>query len=111
MTSLALTAAAGLASLATGWRPVDRRPPPARSGSAAVCLLIGYVFGVMTMRIGEIGFVQPFRYTLLVWAMLLGIVLFDEWPDLWMLVGSAIVVAWASSPSIASAGSASAAAG
>ena len=47
----------------------------------------------MTMRTGEIGFVQPFRYTLLVWSMLLGILIFDEWPDAWMLVGSAIVVA------------------
>jgi drug/metabolite transporter (DMT)-like permease len=45
------------------------------------------------MRIGEIGFTQPFRYTLLIWAMLSGIVLFGEWPDVWMLLGSAIIVA------------------
>ena len=52
-----------------------------RAAVAAVCLIVGYIFGVMTMRIGEIGFVQPFRYTLLVWAMLFGIVMFGEWPD------------------------------
>ena len=46
----------------------------------------------MAMRFGEIGFVQPFRYTLLVWAILFGIVMFGEWPDAWMLTGSAIVV-------------------
>ena len=44
------------------------------------------------MRTGEIGAVQPFRYTLLVWAMIFGIVMFGEWPDAWMLAGSAIVV-------------------
>ena len=92
VTSLALTAAAGIASLAPGWQPVTSLHLAALS-LGAVCLLTGYIFGVMTMRIGEIGFVQPFRYTLLVWSMLLGILLFDEWPDLWMLTGSAIVVA------------------
>ena len=49
--------------------------------------------GVTAMRLGEIGFVQPFRYTLLIWAMLYGLALFGEAPDPWMLPGSAIVVA------------------
>ena len=34
----------------------------------------------------------PFRYTSLLWAILLGMVFFGELPDLWMLVGSAIVI-------------------
>jgi drug/metabolite transporter (DMT)-like permease len=92
VTSATLTLAALAAALATEWRPFDAGHL-LRLAIAAVCILVGYLFGVMTMRIGEIGFVQPFRYTLLVWAILLGIVMFDEWPDLWMLVGSAIVVA------------------
>jgi S-adenosylmethionine uptake transporter len=92
VTSATLTLAALAAALATEWRPFDGGHL-LRLAIAAVCILVGYIFGVMTMRIGEIGFVQPFRYTLLVWAILLGIVMFDEWPDLWMLVGSAIVVA------------------
>jgi drug/metabolite transporter (DMT)-like permease len=92
VTSATLTHAALAAALATEWRPFDAGHL-LRLAIAAVCILVGYLFGVMTMRIGEIGFVQPFRYTLLVWAILLGIVMFDEWPDLWMLVGSTIVVA------------------
>ena len=55
--------------------------------------MVGYVFGVKSMRIGEIGFTQPFRYSLLLWAILVRHLMFDEWPDAWMLVGSAIVVA------------------
>jgi drug/metabolite transporter (DMT)-like permease len=92
VTSIALTAASGAAAIATDWRPVDASHllPLA---VAAVCILVGYIFGVMTMRIGDIGFVQPFRYTLLLWSILLGIVMFDEWPDAWMLTGAAIVVA------------------
>lgn len=91
-TATAMTLAAGLASVVTGWAAVTPGHLAALAISA-VCLLIGYVFGVKTMRIGEIGFIQPFRYTLLVWAMLSGIVLFGEWPDVWMLAGSAIIVA------------------
>ena len=57
------------------------------------CLLVAYVFAFSAMRLGDIGFVQPFRYSLLIWAIVLGILLFGEWPDFWMLFGSAIVVA------------------
>lgn len=92
VTTVALTVAAGLAAFATEWRSFTVGHMLALSGSA-VFLLTGYVFGVMTMRLGEIGFTQPFRYTLLLWAILFGVLFFDEWPDVWMLAGSAIVVA------------------
>jgi drug/metabolite transporter (DMT)-like permease len=92
VTSSILTLSAGLAALATEWRPVEGAHLVTLAGSG-LFLLVGYVFGVMTMRTGEIGFTQPFRYTLIVWAVLAGILMFDEWPDLWMLVGSAIVIA------------------
>jgi drug/metabolite transporter (DMT)-like permease len=92
VTSLALTAAAGIAACFGEWHPVAPLHLVALA-AAAGCLLFGVLFGVLTMRLGEIGFVQPFRYTLLVWATLLGIVMFDEWPDFWTLFGGAIVVA------------------
>lgn len=88
----AITVSAGLMALATEWRPVT----PSSLGVLAIAgsaLLVGYIFGIMTMRIGEIGFVQPFRYTLLPWSILFGIVFFSEFPDRWMLIGSALVVA------------------
>ena len=37
--------------------------------------------------------VAPFAYTELVWAIAVGIVLFADYPDIWMLTGAAIVVA------------------
>ncbi|ARC36347.1 EamA/RhaT family transporter [Paracoccus yeei] len=55
-------------------------------------LTVGYLTAVATMRVGEISFVAPFRYTSLVWAILLGLALFGEWPDGWTWVGSALVV-------------------
>jgi S-adenosylmethionine uptake transporter len=44
------------------------------------------------MRVGEISFIAPFRYTGLIWALVLGWLVFDEWPEPITLVGAAIVV-------------------
>lgn len=92
VTSASLTLAAGLAALWTDWQPISL----AHAGLLCIAgtgLLIGYIFGVKSMRLGDIGFTQPFRYTLLIWAILNGILLFGEWPDVWTLIGSAVVVA------------------
>ena len=45
------------------------------------------------MRVGELAVVAPFRYTSLLWAILLGWAVFGALPDLQTWVGSAIVVA------------------
>ncbi|CAM3300958.1 Permease of the drug/metabolite transporter (DMT) superfamily [Paracoccus aminovorans] len=59
---------------------------------SAAFLAVGYLTAVATMRVGEISFVAPFRYTSLVWAILLGLLVFGDWPDLWTWAGSALVV-------------------
>ena len=69
--------------------------------STALALLAGViVFGIfgynaltIAMRTGEVSVVTPFRYTRLVFAMILGIVVFHERPDALTLAGSALVVA------------------
>lgn len=61
--------------------------------SASVFILGGYVCSIMVMRVGEIGFIAPFRYTALIWGLLLGWLVFGDWPDAFTLVGSAVVVA------------------
>jgi S-adenosylmethionine uptake transporter len=45
------------------------------------------------MRAGDIGFIAPFRYTGLIWALLLGWFLFGDWPSTLTLTGAAIIVA------------------
>lgn len=60
---------------------------------AAGFLIIGYLTVVMAMRVGDISVVAPFRYTSLIAAILLGWGAFGQFPDLWTLAGSAIVVA------------------
>lgn len=74
-----------------GWQPMDLRIL-ATLLLAAGFLFIGYHFIVLAMRDGEIATVAPFRYAALLWAILLGYLVFDDLPDLWTLVGSIIVV-------------------
>lgn len=74
--------------------------PPAGIGAAdalrlAACLMVGsiaYYTLVAAMRTGEVSAVVPFRYTRLVFALLLGYLVFGERPDALMLVGAALIV-------------------
>lgn len=61
-------------------------------GLAAIFLVGGYLFSVLVMRVGEIGFVAPFRYTALIWGLFLGWFAFGDWPDQLTQLGAAIVV-------------------
>ncbi|MGB0497302.1 MAG: DMT family transporter [Rubricella sp.] len=82
---------AGLLPL-QAWEPVSRGDIALLLG-AAIAILCGYVASVATMRVGEVAFVAPFRYTAIVWGVVLGIVVLGERPDAWTLIGAAIVVA------------------
>ncbi len=55
--------------------------------------VLAYYAIVAAMRIGDISFVTPFRYSRMVFALIVGVAVFDEQPDLPMLLGSAIIVA------------------
>lgn len=56
-------------------------------------IIAGYIMTVGAVRTGELGFVTPFRYTGLVWALIVGLVLFREFPDPLTLAGAALIVA------------------
>lgn len=74
------------------WQPLDARLVGVLA-SAAVFLIMGYVFIIVAMRSGEMSVVAPFRYTILVFALALGYLVFDETPDAVTMLGGAIVVA------------------
>lgn len=80
-----------LLMLCQGWEPVSASQAGLITG-AAVFIVGGYLFSIMVMRVGEIGFVAPFRYTALIWALLLGWFVFGDWPRPLTLIGAAIVV-------------------
>lgn len=74
-----------------GWSPVGLHEG-AYLVTAAVFLVVGYIFIVSATRTGDIGLVAPFRYTALVWAIGLGWLFFGHFPDPVTLVGAGIVV-------------------
>ncbi len=74
-----------------GWQPMTLKT----LGTlilAAGFLFVGYHFIVLAMRDGDIATVAPFRYAALLWAILLGYLIFDDLPDFWTIIGSIIVV-------------------
>jgi len=92
ITSVFIMVFFGLATLTGEWAPIDGRAM-LLIGGAAVMIIGGYLFSIMVMRVGEISFVAPFRYTSLVWALILGWVVFGDWPETITLIGATIVVA------------------
>ncbi|MGA9410204.1 MAG: DMT family transporter [Roseobacter sp.] len=61
----------------------------------AIALFIGigaYYSIVAAMRLGEISFVSPFRYSRILFALVIGISVFGERPDAMTLTGAAIIV-------------------
>jgi S-adenosylmethionine uptake transporter len=91
-TSVTVTAVFALVSLTQEWSHVEPRTWSYLIGST-IFIVGGYYFSVQVMRVGEISFVAPFRYTSLLSALILGLVVFGEWPDGMTLLGGAIVVA------------------
>lgn len=81
-----------LGAVVTEWRAMAA-PHLGYLAGSMLFILGGYLFSVMAMRVGEVGFVSQFRYASLLAALILGLVVFGDWPDSVTLAGAAIVVA------------------
>ena len=70
-------------------------PSPTGYGLLAAALIVGitsYYALTLSMRLGDVAVVTPFRYVRLVFALIIGVTLFEEDPDLWTLIGAAIII-------------------
>lgn len=61
--------------------------------SAAVTNCVGYYFGIVAMRSGDLAAVEPFRFSAILFGVLLGVVVFGEVPDRMTIVGILVVIA------------------
>jgi drug/metabolite transporter (DMT)-like permease len=92
VTALAVTVCgAFLVQPMGGWTPPTAWELALIACSAGL-LLVGYQFIILSMRVGDVSFVAPFRYTGLLFSILLGFLLFSDIPDMPMILGSAIIV-------------------
>ena len=93
ITSAGITVFAGAGALATGEWTAFGLPQVGLITAAALFLMIAYTAIFAAMQSGEIAFIAPFRYTSLVVTILIGVFVFGEGLDAWMLLGATIVVA------------------
>jgi drug/metabolite transporter (DMT)-like permease len=61
--------------------------------AAAILLATGYVFMVSTLRLGDLSGTAPFRYSNVLFAIILGMVFFGEFPDALSYAGMALIIA------------------
>jgi drug/metabolite transporter (DMT)-like permease len=92
VTATGVTAMGGVLSMFEEWQPVGISQV-ARMAAGSVLLITGYFFAVISMRVGEIGFVSPFRYFVLIFSIGGAALIYSEYPDPLTLLGAAIVVA------------------
>ena len=89
--AIAVLIAAGVYSLFEDWAPIDAKTMIMLAAAAAF-LMLGIQMLIVGVRTGELSVVVPFRYLLVVWAMLSGYLVWGEFPDSWALAGIALVV-------------------
>lgn len=89
--SMVALSLAGLATAPLGWRPMDAADL-ATAAFTGVMFGLGHFFVIEAYRHGEATVVAPYRYGNLIWAALLGFVLWGEIPSLWVLAGTPLVV-------------------
>lgn len=59
---------------------------------ALVTGLFGYWAVTAAMRLGEVSYVAPFRYSRLIFALILAALFLGERPDIWMICGATLVI-------------------
>ena len=61
--------------------------------AAAILLASGYMFMVATLRLGDLSATAPFRYSNVLFAIILGMVVFSEFPDGLSYAGMGLIIA------------------
>lgn len=90
--SIGVTLFAASGAVLIEWEPVTVHTALLLAG-ATIFVIGGYLCSVMVMRVGDLSAIAPFRYTALIWALVLGYLAFGDWPSTLTLIGAAIVAA------------------
>jgi drug/metabolite transporter (DMT)-like permease len=90
--AVAVTLLSGAVSIFEGWRAFGLRELGILAG-ASMLLAVGYYCLIAAMREGEVSVVSPFRYTAILWAILLGWLVWGDTPNLPAQWGIALLIA------------------
>lgn len=90
---MSLTVAVGLLPFALWtWVPV-KLSQVLWLGVVAVCATSGHYCMTRAFKVAPMTVTQPVTFLQLIWATLLGALIFDEAVDIWVLIGGAIIIA------------------
>jgi drug/metabolite transporter (DMT)-like permease len=92
VTAIAVGVSGAIYGLTEVWPAPDAYALLMLAGTS-VLVVAGYLTAVQAMRHGDISVVAPFRYTVVVWAIIVGFLVWHEVPDWPMLTGTAIIIA------------------
>jgi len=53
---------------------------------------VGYLLLITSIRMAAVSVVTPFRYSRIIFLLILGVVVFEERPSAWMLIGAALII-------------------
>jgi drug/metabolite transporter (DMT)-like permease len=91
-TTIASLAVGLLTSAAVAWQPFTAMPL-GMATAAALLVAVGNLAIVAAFRNADVSVVSPFRYTIIVWAILIGVIVFGERPGPVTWLGIALIVA------------------
>ena len=89
--SLGFVTLCALATAGHGWRPMNAGDIGLLA-MAGCCVSVAFVLITEAFRHAEASLVAPFRYSSVLWAMLIGVIAFGDWPSPSMLAGAGLVV-------------------
>jgi len=52
---------------------------------------LGLYFQIIALSMARAGIIQPFHYTLIFWAIILGYIFYDDFPDIPTLIGALVI--------------------
>lgn len=90
LASLSVTVYSGIMVIGAEFTPMTSTDQ-AYLIASAIFIIGGYAFSVLVMRVGDISFVALFRYSAVIWTLLIGFWVFGDWPDELTLLGAAII--------------------
>lgn len=86
-----VTLLAGVVLAVDGWKPM-KWSDVGLLGLASVFLSAGYYAVISAMRFGEVSLIAPFRYTGLLWALIIGYVVWGDIPNALAWLGIALLI-------------------
>lgn len=91
-TTIAVTLAGFILAAGDVWVRPERFHLLVLAG-AALFVTLGSLAVVTAFRVGEIAVVSPFRYSVILSSLILGYIVFGDWPDAYSFLGIALIVA------------------